>query len=134
MAGLPRVGLLPSSEAEVACLPRVGPLPSSEAEMWCVVEGLGGEASSEAEIALRVRGEASDGPYRGAGSWAECGLDLFGDLERIWVLWESRRSSMVFGCIVTMELSSLVASSSPGSPSSSPSPSDRRKTVSLGSV
>ena len=39
----------------MACLPRVGPLPSSAAEMWCAVEGLGGEASSEAEIALRVR-------------------------------------------------------------------------------
>ena len=46
--------------------------------MWCAVEGLGGEASSEAEIALRVRGEASDGPYRGAGSWAERELGLLG--------------------------------------------------------
>ena len=36
---------------ELACSLRVGPLPSSEAEMWCAVEGLGGEASSEAEIA-----------------------------------------------------------------------------------
>ena len=45
-----------SAEAELACSPRVGPLPSSKAEMWCAVEGLGGEASSEAEIALRVRG------------------------------------------------------------------------------
>ena len=45
-----------SGEAELDCLPRVGPLPSSEAEMWCAVEGLDGEASSEAEIAPRVRG------------------------------------------------------------------------------
>ena len=43
-------------EAEFACSPRVGPLPSSEAEMRFAVEGLGGEASSEAEIVLRVRG------------------------------------------------------------------------------
>ena len=50
-----------SSEAELACSPRVGILPSSEAEMWCAVEGLGGEASSEAEIAPRARG----GPQMG---------------------------------------------------------------------
>ena len=56
LACLPRVGPLPLSEAEFACLPRVGPLPSSEAEMWCDVEGLGGEVSSEVEIAQRVRG------------------------------------------------------------------------------
>ena len=66
LAYLPRVGLLPSSEAEFACLPRLGPLPSSEAKMWCDVEGLGGEASSEAEIAPWVRGWP-DGPYCGAG-------------------------------------------------------------------
>ena len=36
--------------------PRVGSLPSSEAETWGAVEGLGGEPSSEAEIAPRVRG------------------------------------------------------------------------------
>ena len=35
---------------------RVGSLPSSEAETWGAVEGLGGEPSSEAEIAPRVRG------------------------------------------------------------------------------
>jgi hypothetical protein len=28
----------------------------SEVERWCAIEGLGGEASSEAEIAPRVRG------------------------------------------------------------------------------
>ena len=43
-----------SNEAELACFPRVGPLPSSEAEMQCTAGGLGGEASSEAEIASRV--------------------------------------------------------------------------------
>ena len=36
--------------------PRVGPLPSSEAEARCAIEGSGGGASSEAEIAPRVRG------------------------------------------------------------------------------
>ena len=44
-----------SDEAELACLPRVGRLPLSEAEMWRLAGGLGGEASSEAEIAPRVR-------------------------------------------------------------------------------
>ena len=58
-----------SSEAEMACLPRVGPLPSSEAEMWRVVEGLGGEVSSEAEMAPRVRG-GSNGLHCEAGPWA----------------------------------------------------------------
>ena len=37
--------------------PRVGSLPSSEAEVRGVVEGLGRETLSEAEIAPRVRGE-----------------------------------------------------------------------------
>jgi len=45
-----------SGEAELDYSLRVGLLLSSEAEMWCTVEGLGGEASSEAEIAQRVRG------------------------------------------------------------------------------
>ena len=36
--------------------PRVGPLPSSEAEMRGAVEGSSGGASSEEEIAPRVRG------------------------------------------------------------------------------
>ena len=45
--------------------------------MWYAVEGLGGEASSEAEIAPRVRG-GPDGPYRGAGQWAERELGLLG--------------------------------------------------------
>ena len=43
-----------SKEAELACLSRVGFLPSGEAEMWCAAGGLGGEASSEAEIIPRV--------------------------------------------------------------------------------
>ena len=43
-----------SSEAELAYFLRVGPLPSSEAEMRRTAGGLGGEASSEAEIVLRV--------------------------------------------------------------------------------
>ena len=62
----------------MACLPRVGPLPSSEAEVWCAVDGLGGEVSSEAEIALRVRGgprmgrtaELGRGP---SANWASSG-------------------------------------------------------------
>ena len=57
----------------MACLPRVGPLPSSEAEVWCAVDGLGGEVSSEAEIALRVRG----GPR--LGRTAELGRGLSED-------------------------------------------------------
>ena len=58
-----------SSEAELACFPRVGPLPSSEAESQCAVEGLGGEVSSEAEMAPRVRG-GSDGLHCEGGPWA----------------------------------------------------------------
>ena len=66
-------------EAELACSPRVGPLPSSKAEMWCAVEGLGGEASSEAEIALRVRGVPRMGCTAKLGrglseDWASLGL------------------------------------------------------------
>ena len=38
--------------------------------MWCAVEGLGGEASSEAEIALRVRG----GPRMGCTAELGCRL------------------------------------------------------------
>ena len=62
----------------MACLPRVGPLPSSEAEMWRVVKGLGGEVSSEAEIALRVRGGPRMGPTAKPGhklseDWASLG-------------------------------------------------------------
>ena len=49
-------------------LPRVGSLPSSEAEMQDTVEGLGGEPSSEAEIAPWVRG-GSNGPYCVHGPW-----------------------------------------------------------------
>ena len=48
----------------------VGPLPSSEAELGCAVEGLGGEASSEAEIAMWIRG----GPWM--GRTAELGRSL----------------------------------------------------------
>ena len=66
-------------EAELACSPRLGPLPSSEAEMWCAIEGLGGEASSEAEIALRVRGVPRMGCTEELGrglseDWASLGL------------------------------------------------------------
>ena len=88
----PRVGPLPSSKAEFACLPRVGPLPSSEAEMWCAVEGLGGEASSEAEIAPWVRGgprmgrtmELGREPIMCWASW-EPGEDL-GIVGGLWML------------------------------------------------
>ena len=67
-----------SSEAEMACLPRVGPLPSSEEERWCTVEGLGGEVSSEAEIAPRVRGGPRMGRtaelgHRLSEDWASLG-------------------------------------------------------------
>ena len=55
----------------VGLFPRVGPLPSSEAETERTAGGIGGEASSEAEIVPRVREGASDGPYRGTGPWAE---------------------------------------------------------------
>ena len=75
-----------SNEAELACFPRVGFLPSSEAEMWCAVEGLGGEASSEAEIALRVRG----GPRMGRTAELGRGPSVYWalwDLERIWAPW-----------------------------------------------
>ena len=44
--------------------------------MRCTAGGLGGEASSEAEIVPRVRWGASDGPYRGSGLWAECVFGL----------------------------------------------------------
>jgi len=47
---------------------RVGSLPSSEAETRGAVEGLGGEASSEAEIVPRVRG-GSYGPHCVLGPW-----------------------------------------------------------------
>jgi hypothetical protein len=44
-----------SSEVELACFLRVGSLPSSEAETErAAAGGLSGEASSEAEIAIRV--------------------------------------------------------------------------------
>jgi len=123
-----------SSEAELAFFPRVGSLPSSKAEMWCPTGGLGGEASSETEIVLLVRGGLGQAVTQSWVVGRVCIGPLW-DLERIWVLQESWRSSMVSGCRVTTELSSLVASSSPGSPSSSPSsPSDRRKTVGPGSV
>ena len=46
-----------SSETELAYSPRVGLLPSSEAEIARPTGGIGGEASSEAEIVLQVRGE-----------------------------------------------------------------------------
>ena len=72
----------------MACFPRVGLLPSSEAEMVRAVEGLGGEVWSEVEIAPRVQGglgwavprSRAMGPVR---------IGLLWDLERIWVLWKS---------------------------------------------
>ena len=78
--------------------------------MWCAVEGLGGEVSSEVEIAPRVWGGLEWAVPR---SWAvgRVRIGLLWDLERIWVLWESWKSSMVSGCRATTELSSLVASS-----------------------
>ena len=45
-----------SNEAESAYFPRVGPLPSSEAELRCAAGGLSREVLSEPEIALRVWG------------------------------------------------------------------------------
>ena len=51
-----RLGRGVSNEAELACFSRVGFPPSSEAKMWCAARVLGGEALSEAEIVLRVRG------------------------------------------------------------------------------
>ena len=80
--------LVPSAEGEPrarwswSALPRVGLLPSSEAEMWGAVEGLGAEASSEAEIAPRVRGGFGWAVPR---SWAVGRLRIgpLEDLERI---------------------------------------------------
>ena len=50
-----------SSEAEMGYLLEGGSLPSSKAEMRGAVEGLGGEPSSEVEIAPRVRVGSTDG-------------------------------------------------------------------------
>ena len=58
-----------SSEAEFS-------LPSSEPELRCAVEGLDGEASSEVEVAPRVR-EGSDGLHCRDRPWAECEVGLF---------------------------------------------------------
>ena len=78
--------------------------------MRCAVEGLGGEASSEAEIALRVSG----GPRMGRTAELGCGpctdrvsLGPGEDLGAV----ESWRSSTISGCGVTTELSPLVVSS-----------------------
>ena len=53
-------------------------MASSEAEVRCVVEGLGGEASSEAEVAPRVRGRPRMGHTTKVGrrlseDWASLG-------------------------------------------------------------
>ena len=92
----------------MAYSPRVGLLPSSEAEMQRTTGGLGGEASSEAEIVLRVRGGLEWAVPR---SWAvgRVWIGLLWDLERIWVSRKSWRPSMVSGCSAMTELSSLVA-------------------------
>ena len=96
------------NEAESACYLRVGP-PSSETEMERVAGGLGGEALSEAEIVLRVRGGLGWAiPQCWAGDRV-CIGPLW-SLGRIWVPWKSWRSSMVSGCRATTEWSSLVAS------------------------
>ena len=58
----------------------------AEAEVKRVVEGLGGEASSEVEIAPQAREGALDGPYCGAGPWAECELGLFEFWRGLWAL------------------------------------------------
>jgi hypothetical protein len=54
---------------------------SSEAEMRCAVEGLDGEASSEAEIALRVRGEFRIGRTVEVG----CVSGLFESFPFLWI-------------------------------------------------
>ena len=61
---------------------RVGSLPSSEAEVRGVVEGLGRETSSEAEVAPQVRGGVRMGctvePGRGlSAKWATLSHFLF---------------------------------------------------------
>src|SRR6185312_4039197 len=53
----------PRARRSRSAFSRVGSLPSSEVEARGAVEGLGGEPSREAEIALRVRG-GLDGPHR----------------------------------------------------------------------
>ena len=77
-SALLRVGSLPSREAELVCYPegRFANLPSSEAELRGVVEGLGRETSSEAEIAPRFEGGAN-GLYCRARPWAEGEVGLF---------------------------------------------------------
>ncbi|KAG2538485.1 hypothetical protein PVAP13_9NG400814 [Panicum virgatum] len=73
---------MPPSDAQVSrwVASSVRGVASSEAEVWYAVEGLGGEASSEAEIAPRVRG----GPRMGrttelgrrlAEDWASLGSE-----------------------------------------------------------
>ena len=90
-----------SSEAELAYFPRVGPLPSSEAEMRCTAGGLGREASSEAEIVPRVRGEPRMG-RRPSAYWAswELGEDpsAVGELEELYgVRVQSDDGVVIFG-------------------------------------
>ena len=103
--------------------------------MWCAVEGLGGEASSEAEITLRVRGGPQMGRTAKLGrrlseDWASLGPGkdpgAVGELKELHGIWVQSDDGVV---IIGGFFLSL------GLPSSSPSsPSDRRKTVSLGSV
>ena len=59
----------------MAVCPFLRGVASSEAETWGAVEGLGGEPSSEAEIALRVQG-GLDGPHYVLGPWIELFLVL----------------------------------------------------------
>ena len=124
------------NEVEIACFSWVGPYPRARQRWNALLEASAGRPRVR-QRSLCGFEEAPDGSYRGAGPWAEY-IGPHGSPERIRVLWESWRSSMVSGCRATTELSSLVASatsSSPGSLSSSPfSPSDRRKTVCLGSL
>jgi len=72
--------------------PRVGPLPSSEAETWCIAGGLCGEVSSEVEVVLRVRGgprmgrtsELGRGLSERQASWESGeGLDVVGELQML---------------------------------------------------
>ena len=94
-----------SSEAKFVCFLRVGLLPSSEAEM----ERAAGEPQARWRLLLRVYEGASDGPYIGVGPWTKGCFGPLWNLERIWALRKSWRCSTVSGCRVTMELSSLVA-------------------------
>jgi len=71
----------------LACSPRIGLLPSSEAERRCTAGGLSGEASSKAEFVPQVPGGAR------MGRTAELGRGLS---ER-WASWESGEDLDVVG-------------------------------------